>query len=160
MFKENWQTRLNYSPRAKGVLSLAAFYAGSLAARSFNEGIASIRTPPYMVGRVRDIFAGAVQASAAKAILNSENTLALSACGFIANASSELYQGIGWEQGTFDPGDFVAFGVGAIAWGLFDKSAKLLYDSGATKPIYNVLNIRDRRIYYYYNQRERRLTID
>lgn len=52
---------------------------------------------------------------------------------------SKLIMGIDW-------GDFGAFAIGALAFATFDLSAKALYDTEITKPIYRALNIQDRRI--------------
>jgi len=45
----------------------------------------------------------------------------------------------------FDPLDFVAFWIGKRLNILYERSAKWLYDSGVTIPIYQVLGIEDSR---------------
>lgn len=58
---------------------------------------------------------------------------------FTANVSYEVMQMYNILPGTYDPGDFVAYGLGALGWAALHRSAKYLYDSGLTDPINRAL---------------------
>ncbi len=82
-----------------------------------------------------------------KYIINEQNGTILSAGGAMAAQTIfEMGQGIGFFPGTFDPGDIIAYGIGALAWIGIDAAARRLYYSGLTKPIYSLLDIKDRRL--------------
>lgn len=134
---ENVITRINYSPRAKGALIAASFItAGAL---TIAAGMEHFHANPTQLplDSVENIAGqGEIMASSAglvKTIFDKDN----------------FYL----ETGAIPVGALLSSGqlfpslVGAAIWIVFDSAAKALYDTGATKPLYKVLRIRDRRIH-------------
>lgn len=146
--EENFITKLNYSEKAKGLLAMSMFGILAVAAKFFEYGPTKAVLPPWMVGRMFDAFTVPVFVPAFKAYLG-ENEPPLT-----YEVISALFYGFSREllqktsipfRGTYDPGDFVAMSIGVPIWLAYDGSAKILYKSGITKPIYKALGIQDRR---------------
>ncbi len=145
--KENLITKINYSERAKAALGLAFFGAGSFIAFSIDRGVVAdaINLPNMLRGRLYDSFGPICYALGSKLLLGQDEFELHTAAGTVPIAI-EVGQLLHIRHGTFDPGDFAAYGVGLVGWVAYDKAAKALYDSGITKPLYRVLGIQDRRI--------------
>lgn len=60
---------------------------------------------------------------------------------FSANVLYETMQLYQLLPGTYDPGDFIAYGVGALGWAALHRGARCLYDSGLTDPINRALGV-------------------
>src|SRR3989338_3561026 len=144
---DNLITRINYSERAKGGLALAFLTLGVIPAYAIDV---STNSPEILAGHVKDFLSIPLGAALIKTILGSgsDPTDTYSETIFASGypVSKEIFQFIGLDKGVFDPGDFIAFGIGAAAWICFDRAAKALYRSGITKPFYKLLCINDRRI--------------
>lgn len=142
---ENWLTRLNYSPRARGLLATAVVGLVALPIYSLDHGAQAMTLPTFLRGRLWDGFGGFLHASFNKTITG-WNTPVNMTYGLFNPSTIEIAQGLGLWEGTFDWGDFGAYAVGALAFGAYDAAAKALYDSGATIPVYKALGIQDRRV--------------
>lgn len=108
-------------------------------------------TPDFLQGRIVDIIGTAANIALLKTIYGvwdpapdlrestkgtrlenianklAENRPLLSALsGFLAQANWEVMQGLGIIPGTYDPGDFIAYGVGALGFVGLNYGAKYL----------------------------------
>jgi hypothetical protein len=142
---ENWQTKLNYSEHAKGLMALTVLAPMAIASEFIEIGSAAKLLPQFLRGHLFDGFGGLTQSALNKMVFG-QGIKSNVAAGFITNSIIEVYQKFNIIPGTFDWWDFAAYAAGALAFGLYDQSAKALYDSGVTKPIYKALGIQDRRL--------------
>lgn len=141
---ENWQTRLNYSSRARGLLATVIVGVVALSLHHVDRGPQAMALPPFLRGKIWDGFGGFLFTSSFKAAHGS-STLNNMACGFSWISTYEIGQGLGLLDGTFSWGDFGAYAVGTLIFGAYDRIARDLYDSGITIPLYTSLGIQDRR---------------
>lgn len=143
--EENLQTRLNYSRVAKTAVEMALFgFTGILAQDVERSSLANVL--PIIRGHLFDTFGGAFQSSYYKVFYRKPSIVRAVASGLVINSFQEVAQGLNILSGTFDPLDFAAFGLGGTLFWAFDRTAKAIYDSGMTMPLYSMLGIQDRRI--------------
>ena len=124
---ENLITRLNYSERAKGLMySLAV-------------GVPMFPVIDGMPEIARGIIWGIFFPGFCKAMWGISDKNALALGGFSINVVSDSirHRNISQLSGEF---------AGSLIWMGFDGLAKRIYDSGITKPIYRMLNVKDRRL--------------
>lgn len=142
--QENRATRINYSARAKGFMALSVFFPIAVSLAFFEKSQTGQRIlPDFAKGRLYDTMAVPVIASFDKFRGDDkfENNLAT---GLMVPTMMEMGQWLGL-YGTFDWGDFAAYGLGAAAWVVFDRTAKAVHDSGLTLPIYRALKIKHKK---------------
>lgn len=117
----------------------------ALALQTF-EKTPSVRKslPVFMRGKLFDVMAAPWHASASKIFFGDDFVMNLSSA-IISPSLTEFSQKFGLTDGTFDPGDFVAYAVGAAGWAVFENVAKAIHDSGFSLPIYRTLGIQHRK---------------
>lgn len=142
--RENRITEINYSPQVQGFFCCAVFGVTAIGLKITELSVfGQSRLNPMLQGRLYDTMSIPVIAPLNKALWNDDlsqgQNILVSSIFPILN---EICEGLGVAKGTFDWGDFVAFGAGSLLWLAYDSSAKKLHDSGLTLPIYRALNIR------------------
>lgn len=142
--QENLITRINYSPQIKGALGSLIFGIPALAFERLDRGNYAQNLPNFMRGRLFDSMSVPVTASMNKIFMGDKFEVNLIS-GIIVSCAIEIGEGLHFWAGTFDLGDFLAYGVGAVIWTAFEESAKSLHDSGATLPIYKAMGIKHRK---------------
>ena len=148
--QENWITRLNYDPVAKLLLFNTVLMSMAFLAHAVETDPSTPRTN-ILPGHITDFLDSSALTcligSLAREVKEDDSITALPiAIGTLLPSINEYLQKAGVVNGFYDPKDYLAFLAGSVFWALFDKSAKALYDSGATKPIYKMLGIQDRRL--------------
>lgn len=153
--RENLITKINYSARAREIVALGITTPFALAALVLDRSKLPNISIGVFEGHALDFFGGLSAPILFRAVAGDiiKNRIYNAITGCVTVSGSEFSQLIGGqgidplEKATFDPKDFIAYGVGVLAWYLVDYSAKKLYDSGLTRPLYRVLHIRDRRVF-------------
>lgn len=141
--QENFATKLNYDQTARNLLAFGFFGALGMGAGYFDR---SETTPPLLQGHIRDSLSVLVYGPMQRLTSNKNfGTIDSAIRGFGIASAIEGTQYLKLLPGTYDPYDFLAYGVSAIAWISFDSAAKTLYNSGFTKPMYRRLHIKDQR---------------
>ena len=114
----------------------------------------SMNTPYWLKHTAGDAIANAAESGISNAMLSSLSNVdsppLATLAAFVGNCVFETGQGLLQHFGAIESGfdwiDFPAYAIGSISYLGLDLSAKILYYSGLTKPIYQVLGIQDRRV--------------
>ncbi|MBI3559200.1 hypothetical protein HY085_02285 [Candidatus Gottesmanbacteria bacterium] len=151
--RENLITRINYSESAIGLFQLA-FLVPAWGFTYLFEHDPHTKLPPLLFGHIHDVTFPPVYASVSRTMpeyvwkcTSNQNMLR----GFAFASTIEIGQFAGFAPGTFDPLDFVSYGIGAVAWRAWDETAKGLYNLKVrnryiTSPVYKALGIQDKRV--------------
>lgn len=163
--KPNLITRLNYSETAKGLLALGIITPIALTVNFYDKGVVPSRFPTWMMYHMFDFFASPVNGASLRTVTSiaglmtgnnadyvqfgGNKNLRISYPVFesiwatVPNFVTEAFQ---YGKQGFDPvGDGIAYTLGGFAWYAFDRSARKLYESGLTIPLYKALGIQDQR---------------
>lgn len=142
---KNWQTRVNYGPGARALMLGAVVLPTAFAAKVIESVPNSM--PPGMEGlrgHLFDMFAipafsclySLIGASVCQSLVLGTTQAAILENLQRIEALKETVFG-----GTYDKTDFLAYGLGLATMVAFEASARVLHDTGATLPIYRILNI-------------------
>jgi hypothetical protein len=148
---ENLITRLNYSPRLKSAVAGATFLVPAVAFHFFERGPHASQMPAFTRGRLSDVAACGAAVGMAKTFMGTYgDNYAAERAASVALAIDEFVQLLPQSkgtvyEGTFDWGDIGAIFVGLLCYRLYEKSAELLHDSGATLMAYHALGIQHRK---------------
>lgn len=142
---ENQVTRINYNPSLKMIfpmivgMVISNIETESLAQQLFGKRLYS----SLGIGAGWVNFETEVPGSSADIILIRKHPLATLARGLFFSSLIQIPLIL---EGSFDPEFYPLFAVGAAGGWAVDKTAKALYNSGFTEPIYRLLRIQDRRL--------------
>lgn len=79
-----------------------------------------IQVPDFMVHRMHDYVGGIFYSSVSRLFLERRKSHVIA--GFVQPSIQEIAQGARLWHGTYDfPGDFIAYGLGAVTFGVLDR---------------------------------------
>lgn len=142
--QENLITKINYSGRVKGAFGMVIFGVPAVALRSLERGPSGQSLPIFMRGHLFGVMAAPWHASLNKVLVGDSFAINLGAA-IVGPTLTEIAEGVGLTDGTFDVGDIAAYVVGAIGWAAFEGTAKAIHDSGLSLPVYRALGIQHRK---------------
>jgi hypothetical protein len=142
--QENLITKINYSGRVKGAFGMVIFGVPAMALRSLERGPSGQSLPIFMRGHLFAVMAAPWHASLNKALIGDNFAINFGAA-IVGPTLTEIAQGVGLTDGTFDAGDIAAYVVGAVGWAAFEGTAKAIHDSGLSLPVYRAFGIQHRK---------------